>query len=220
MKYAVLIILLAGMALITGSNKAHALDCPAGRPQVYMKTTSSKLEKIEKVSAGGLAKLHGGSHRPGQPNVLGLGGGGYELKFDTEFDTVSAGSLSCVGLKAIRATFHITPAILVASNYQKGSCEYKAVMEHEMEHVNILKRFQGLYATKYRLLLLKIASQNQRYVVTSGVNAAWHQKQVEQAITAQIEQFMREIKPILQQRQLKHDSPQEYARVAAQCTGW
>lgn len=220
MKNVVILVSLLVLALIASSSKAYALDCPVRMPQVYMKTTSDPLEKIEKVSPGGLARMHGGSYRPGQPHVLGLGGGSYALKFDIEFDTKASGSLSCVGMKAIRGTFHISPAILVASNYRKGSCEYKAVMEHEMEHVNILRRFQSLYAARYQLLLQEIASEHKRYTVNSSVNAAWHEKQVEQAITVRIEQFMREIKPVLQKRQLKHDSPEEYARVAAQCTGW
>jgi len=217
MKYFILIL---AFLFLLPFEKAYALDCPVEMPRVYLKNTSAKMEVIKRVSSGNLAKLHGGSYRPGQPNVLGLGGGGYQLKLDTEFDTVNVGTLSCIGIKALRATFHIEPTILVASNYPVESCEYKAVRKHELEHVNILRRFQSLYSTKYKLLLQKLAAQNQRYVVTSSVNNAFQKSQIEKAMVAEIEQFVRDIKPVLVERQLKHDSAEEYARVAAQCKNW
>lgn len=205
---------------VVNSVPAFALDCPAKMPKIVVKKTIAKTEKIERISSGGLSRLHGGQYRPGDPSVLGLGGGHFELEIDVDFQTKQSGTLQCVGVGQLTGTFHIYPAILIAQNYRKDSCEYKAIFEHEMEHVQILKRFQSVYAGHFTNFLRSIGAHYAQSKVTANVNASFIQKQLEDDIAAKTQAFIEKIGPALQERQLALDSPQEYARIHAKCSNW
>lgn len=45
-------------------------------------------------------------------------------------------NLACIAPVALRISIEYAPRILIASEHKPGSCRYKAVLDHEMRHVN------------------------------------------------------------------------------------
>ncbi len=42
----------------------------------------------------------------------------------------------CVGIIAVRVTIEYAPRIMIANEWQQGTCRYKVILDHEMRHVN------------------------------------------------------------------------------------
>lgn len=207
-------------ALCAYSPKVHAIDCGYAAPDVVVKTMQAPTEYIRNFSSAGLTQLHTGAYRPGSPNVLGLGGGPMSVDLDVGFEGKNEGSVSCLRIKNVVANFIIHPAVMIARNYPPGSCEYKAVLAHEQKHINTLVRFQSEYAPKLKAIIQRAVREHGRPKAMAVVNMEFMQREMRQFIMAAVDDYMGHMYQAVMERQLKIDSAQEYARVAAQCSNW
>lgn len=179
-----------------------------------------KTKQYRNFSVGNLTQLHTGSYRPGTPFVLGLGGGSYDLTTKLQFEVKTQGSLSCVKVASVEGRFTVEPLMLIARDYRQGSCEYNAVLEHEKKHLSTLLDFQQEYARKFKIRLKKILKDVNTSQVASTSQTHLVQEQIKNQINTQVQAYFDQITPILQRRQQKVDSPEEYRRVAEMCDNW
>lgn len=154
-------------------------------------------------------------------SVGGLGGG--EIGFDTEtrFEIAESAGQACVNLTEIDVIFYAKPEVHVASNFQKGSCEYNAVIEHEKKHIAVLRDFIREYSPKVKAQIQDIVRQSRIAIgpfKTSRIDAA--QQKLQQDFMRKIEAYSAQIIPVLAARQSQIDAPEEYERVQAQCRKW
>lgn len=208
------------LLLVAVSAPAYAIDCGKTPPRIDVIQLQKPTEFVRNFTSTGLTKMHEGNFRMDAPSVLGLGGGPMSLKLDTVYETKREGSVSCVRPGGISITFTITPVIMIARNYEKGSCEYEAVLTHEQKHIDAFSDFQTLYADKLKAYVARIARERIRAKVVSNVNVAFEQKQMDQTLKTALDSYLETMQEALYKRQMKIDSPQEYAHVAAQCSNW
>ncbi len=163
--------------------------------------------------------MHGSDGK--NSTVGGLGGGEIGFETQSKFEIEMLGNQACVKLKSVEVTFFAKPEIHIASNFSRQSCEYGAVLAHEQGHIQILRKFVREYSPKVKQQLVRIAKS-----VKSSVGPVDKrdipkvQSQLQQAFMGHIQQYNSAIMPVLSRRQAAHDSPSEYARVAAKCNGW
>lgn len=204
----------------TSTRHTHSsapLKCKSSRPSVSIKTSTTRTKYIRTKSAKDLTEMHGGAGA----TVGGLGGGEIGFKTQGEFETIGSGSRACVRLKHLQVTFFAKPEIHIASNFNRSTCEYNAVMAHEKGHIRILRKFVREYSPMVKLEIQRIAKRiksSHGPIPASGVAAA--QNKIQKQFMSEIEKYNAQIMLILAKRQKAFDSPQEYTRVASKCRKW
>ena len=212
--------LCAGLILLAYSPKAYAIDCGFMPPDIAVKTLRMPTEYVRNFTSAGLTQIHTGAYRPGSPSVLGLGGGPMSIDLDISFEGKSEGSVSCLRIRQIVANFIIHPSVLIARNYKSGSCEFNAVLAHEKKHIDAFLRFQSEYAPKLKNHIHRAAREFGRPKALANVNQNFMQREMHNSISASVSEYMSHMQTVIAKRQLKIDTPEEYARVAGQCSNW
>lgn len=218
-------VMLAFMAVLAmfwaaPTSYAQALkQCPSADPDVNFSTATSGTQYVRTRSSQDLTRMHGNPY--GNTMVGGLGGG--ELGFQTQarYEILTQGGAACLRLKRVDVLFYARPKIHIASNFSRASCEYGAVMGHEKKHVAELLKFHREYAPRARRELDRILKS---IPVSMGpmprATADKAQDVMQSRIAAGLAAYNKKLTPLLEQRQGKIDTPDEYARVSAQCDDW
>ncbi len=124
----------------------------------------------------------------------------------------------CIHIDTIDVIVHVHPTIFVAKEFKKGTCEHKAIIEHEKKHVKV----DAQIATKYAVLIreqlkAKIDEIGATFGPYNLSNMSKMQKKIQGAfdevVTSKTDQ-MTEERRVLQQN---IDTAEEYRRVANQC---
>lgn len=208
--------------LVFSHNSAQAkMKCKASKPEVVVKTATTRTKYIRTKSAKDLTQIHGGGASRAASSVGGLGGGEIGFKTENRFEITQRGKAACVRLKKIEVTFYAKPEIHIASNFKRSTCEYNAVLTHEQQHIRILRKFVREYSPKVKKEITRIAAQIKPSVgpiSKTQIEAA--QNDIQKQFMSKIEAYNNKIMPILAKRQKAFDSPQEYVRVAAKCKKW
>lgn len=202
-----------------------SLDCReggGGAPEITLQEVLGETRLYRTKDSESLTAMKnqdGGAARQGI-HVNGLGGGRIGLEGQALFVVMRLGAQACIRLKGINAKFFAFPAIHIARNFPKGSCEYDAILEHEKKHINTLQDFHSAYAPRFKAELRRIASEIGARGPFPEQNAKAVQNEMNERINAGIKAFNDSIMPVLETRQDAIDNPSEYARVKAQCTNW
>ena len=193
------------------------LRCSASTPSLSVKTSTTNTKYIRTKSAKDLTEIHGGHGS----TVGGLGGGEIGFKAETRFEVASQGSQACVKLKSVDVTFFAKPEIHIAKNFGRGTCEYSAVLAHEQGHIRILRKFVREYSPKVKQELRRIVRQLDTSIgPMSRSKVEVTQNRLQKQFITKLEQYQDKIMPILEARQKRFDSPEEYKRVASKCRKW
>jgi len=192
-------------------------SCKPSKPALSVKTATTRTKYVRTKSSKDLTQMHGGQGA----SVGGLGGGEIGFKTESQFEITQQGNSACVNLKRVQVTFYAKPEVHIASNFNRSTCEYNAVMAHEKGHIRILRKFVREYSPKVKLELQRIAK---KVKLTAGpinkseISAA--QSKIQKKFMTEIEKYNEKIMPVLSKRQKAFDNPKEYARVAAKCKKW
>lgn len=198
---------------------ALAQTCKRNNTDVTFKAYSTKTKFFRNFSVSDLTLSQGGHGERG--SILGMAGGEMGTRLDIEYhmEGLPNGAL-CVNVTRVNAKFYIKPVLFVASNYKKGTCEYKEVLKHEKRHIATLRQFHREYTPKYRAELNRIVKS-----IPLGREMAPYQIEQEQDrivgyIREKMAAYDAKIGDVLSRRQGKIDTPYEYKYVAAQCRKW
>jgi len=199
---------------------AYAIDCGDSKPNVLVKKNKAPIEYIRNFTSAGLTQLHTGAYRPGGNNVLGLGGGLMSVDVDMEFEARADNSVSCLRPAKVVADFTIHPAVMIARNYESGSCEYKAVLEHEHKHIDTLVRFQNQSVPNLRNAIYRAVRNHARPKAVATVNIDFIREQMRKSVILDVQEYLEQMQKIAAAQQKKVDTQEEYSRVAALCENW
>ena len=197
--------------------KTKASKCKSSKPSLSVKTATTRTKYIRTKSSKDLTQMHGGQGS----SVGGLGGGEIGFKVENQYEIAGTGNNVCVKLKRVEVTFYAKPEIHIASNFNRSTCEYNAVMAHEKGHIRILRNFVREYSPKVKKELVKVSRQLDSAIgpiPKSDISRA--QDRMQKAFMSKIEQYNEKIMPVLSKRQKAFDNPKEYARVASKCKKW
>ena len=151
-------------------------------------------------------------------NLLGLAYVAMQHKISVEVLASKIGNQYCAQLKTVRLLFgRQKNTIFVSRKYSAGTCEFKAILAHEKEHMAINARVQLKYEKKIKMALLNSAKAIQPFLTTSRQAAP-------KSLAAR---FAADIKPILksfhEERAAENahiDTPQSYKRTRSLCANW
>lgn len=130
-------------AVMTGLPAAPAAACDAQPPLqgVEMSFTNNPPVITNDKSSAELGQYQvSTTFARSQNEVFTLGGlhlsevaPQYVISFDISSNTPNQ---FCVAPVAVRVSIEYAPRVMIASEWQPGSCRYKVILDHEMRHVN------------------------------------------------------------------------------------
>jgi len=191
--------------------------CSTEEPRVVFKLKTAKTKYYKNYSARTINEIHS-SNKGG--TILGLAGGPIEIAMRGEYEIRTRKNKSCVRLSKIEVVFWAKPVVVIASNFPQKSCEYREVLAHEQKHIRTTRKFIREFAPKMRREVRKIIDTSKLQTVISAEKIEQAQNQIQDPIVSRIFGYQNKIMPILRSRQEAIDTPEEYARVAAQCSNW
>lgn len=205
--------------LIAPAANAASLKCSPSKLELSLKTSTQQTRYIRTKSSDDLTEMH--NNQIEGSSVGGLGGGEIGFKTASKFEITHQGDQACVNLIGIDVSFYAKPEIHIASNFNRASCEYNAVMGHEKGHIRIMLQFLREYSPNIKREIHRIAANMK--TVEGPVNKQEVkniQDKMQADFLARLTAYNNKLMPILAARQQKYDSPTEYARVAKQCKKW
>jgi len=109
--------------------------------------------------------------------------------------------------------------VFIAREYPVGSCQYKAILEHEGEHVRISRQNLEEFAPRVRRALssLLIPTGQQPAKVVSAAAARRNVKGISDEL---LQPIYKQMMASLVRAQKDVDSSEEYARVQRKCKNW
>lgn len=127
---------------------------------------------------------------------------------------------SCVHIDSVAIIIHSDPVIYIASEYPKGSCEQKAVIDHEKKHVEIDR---DIVNNLSKTLERKIRAHIKQNGYVFGPYPIDQTAKMQRNIQASIDQIVKDETEIMtrtrQARQQALDNADEYERVRLMCAG-
>ena len=107
--------------------------------------------------------------------------------------------------------------VFVAADFKPGSCEYRAVLDHENQHVGVNNQSLKAFAPRLRAAFEKVLSEQQPLFMTdmeAGTDAALGALQ--RRMSGQLDEFQR----ITAERNAPLDSDSNYGETAKLCSNW
>jgi hypothetical protein len=188
-------------------------------PAVEAERDPSGKPKILSVSAAELQRQAGelGRDAPGERETRGLtvnrleGQAGYTLA-----RIARPGSATCVALKAVTGQLaNRDVTILLDRRYPQGSCERRAILDHELEHVRINDR---ALVRGERLLRDRLAK------AAAGWRGRWlpedQAKEIDDAIGKVVSGVVGRVRADARREHAQLDTPESYAQTQRRCRHW
>lgn len=122
----------------------------------------------------------------------------------------------CVALKSVTANVVSRDlAVLVDSRYLPGSCEHRAILDHEQEHVRIDAQALRRTAQMVERGLGEVAAVWAGRWVPESVATG-----ISEAVNGTVENAVRAARQEADVNNFRLDQPESYARVQARCERW
>ncbi len=220
-----LLLLAASPCLAAETARARAEPACGGpkpdAPKVEVAVTTPEPRVVDATRAEIRRRIGGpsgnGRHAGGEAVTLGLTATQLAARADYELTKVTRRDGSeCVALARIAARLaNEDVTVLVDRRYKAGSCERKAVLAHEMEHVRIgnevLREWEGRTRERLRTVADRWAG---RWV------AAGEARRIDKEISAAVSDLVRRIEADSRRRNARIDTPASYREVQRRCRSW
>jgi hypothetical protein len=159
------------------------------------------------------------AHGPGA-RVLGAANAGLEFGWGMDMQSVRSGGKYCVWVARLRLTVRYpSPDIYIAREYRKGSCQYRTILAHEQEHVQISRATIKRYLPRLHLLLTSLRIPTaQRPIRTATLEQA--EEDLSALMRDLVDPVYREMARALTSEQASLDSPASYRRLFRRCRDW
>lgn len=189
-------------------------------PYVSLSIDPGRTNYITTRSKADLRKLHAGRRINGgdwRPIGLTLAELGLSLAVSVRAEKMSDGQF-CSQLAAVEATIGYGGFdVYIASEFQRGSCQYTSILDHERQHVVIFQDTLNQYFARFERTLRNAANSAQP-VLTRKPNLATDHflSELERSVKPLFREFNRE-------KDIKNsalDTPENYAREQDNCVTW
>lgn len=200
-----------------------SIECPSVTPHIEVIQQTRPLEFVRHLSAASLTdmqKRKGFFPHASKSYVQGLGGGAITLSAEVTFTIYGDDVKSCLAVKSVEGAIISAPTLHIARNYKERTCEYNAVLEHEMKHVKILNDFRAEYAPKFEAELERLAKIAHSVGPIASAYIQSTQARKHEIIEGGIKKYADEITAVMLRRQLAIDTVEEYERTHSQCNNW
>lgn len=190
--------------------------------QVSVKTNAGKV--VYRTAHGradldALQQRHGGNRSAIAGHPLGLTLAQFQVDLLTRVKILSLGpNQHCAALANVEVTLTFDDfQVYIDRRYKRGSCEYRAILEHENQHVRLFRDSLERYQWEVRGVVEDAARRISPIIVARPNNApALLQGKVKQMIQPTIARMNR----AADAANAAIDTPGSYASVQRRCTNW
>jgi TPR repeat protein len=195
-------------------------DCPAMTDEAFEIDVRIDVPRAPIIRDHDSAALTQASFHGTGSRVLGLMIPKFDITTEGRYGIRSHGNAHCFWVAGVSAElFYRSIDIYVAKDYRRNSCNYRAILLHEQQHVNVARENLQRFAPRIRgaLTSLNIPRADAPIKVASPEAA---EAEMHRLFAKILEPEYRDMLLDLQRAQAQVDSPVEYRRVRRQCKKW
>lgn len=216
-------VLLLAAALSGTVQPAEAASCSslkAIEPELDLAVNMPKQPEIRSAPANEIARRsqEAGSTAAGPPAVT-RGVTLTKLAVRTSYtlaERTFPDGRRCAALKHIEARLGYDGiTVLIDRRYDKGTCQYRTILEHELEHVRINKDAVRVHEDAFRRGLQQLLRRWEGRWVPAG-----DAKQLDRELNKVVSDAMEQIRASARRRNARIDTPESYAAVQERCDSW
>ena len=188
-----------------GDFRVH-VDVDVGEPIVFNTMNKAQL---------GTTNIHG---RRGQ--ILGTTESGFELRWSISYEVANWRNVYCFWTASAEVELSYQQLdVNIAAEYEPGSCQYEAVLDHENEHVAVAQSIMRPYARQIHQALtsLAIPTSHLPSVANTPEDA---REEVEEVFRRTLLPVRDNMIQLLQQQQAEVDTLENYRRTWRRCRKW
>ena len=182
------------------------VDVDSGEPNIHNNLSKAQL---------GTTNSHGR-----RAQILGTANTGLELRWRIKYQVREWRNVYCfwVASANVKINYHQLD-VNIAAEYEPGSCQYEAVLDHEQEHVDVAQNIMSPYAQQIQqaLTTLAIPTAHLPSVANSPEIA---REEVEEVFRQTLLPVRDQMGKLLRERQAEVDSIENYRRTWRQCRKW
>lgn len=215
------ILLLTGGLSAAASPAVVAAQCPTpsgGRVSIRVGTGTARTEYRYDLSTAEIGRLGRKEEALGygKGTMLGLTRSGFDLRLSTTHHVARVGDRVCLWITAIDAKLTIpSMTVYVSSNYRVGSCEHRAILEHENSHVQRTTALLRPYAAKLEDELRAAAKKP-----LVGRDPGKAEKEMMAALQNRVAGVMASLEKERARVNDQLDTEDNYRKTAARCRNW
>ncbi len=216
--------LVAIVILAFAATPAMAARCDVlgNSVQVSVKTNAGKV--VYRTAHGrsdlnAIQQRHGGNRGAIAGHPLGLTLAQFQIDMLTKVKILSLGpNQHCAALAAVEVTLSFEDfQVYIDRRYAQGSCEYRAILDHENQHVRFFRNSLDRYQWEVRGVVEDAARRIPPIIVARPNNApGLLQAKVKQMIQPTINRLNR----AADAANAAIDTPGSYASIQRRCTNW
>lgn len=195
--------------------------CPPARAPIQLNFTTQAPEPQlnHRLTLAGIANESRSMGSPGEnTRPVGLTSVRTFAGVEGRTSTVKRGERYCSYLTSVGVKFGWEEmTVFIPSEYEAGSCEYRAVIDHENQHVSIIRAALREFAPKARARVEAFLARS------APVAGRGRPPEVEAAlapIQAQLSALLQEFNALHSARGAQIDTASNYAAVTAMCKNW
>lgn len=221
LRHSLVVFFFAAAMFPAASNDAAAAGCKAPRNaadfvvnvdiDVGEPSVSNQLSKAQL----GSTNAHGRRRQ-----ILGTTKSGFELRWSMSAQVRNWKNVYCFWVTSadVEISYHQLD-VNIASEYEPGSCQYDAVLDHEYEHVEVAQEIMRPYARQIEQALtsLAIPTSHLPSVANSPEDA---REEVEAAFRRTLHPVRDKINRALEVNQAVVDTKENYRRTWRRCSKW
>jgi len=201
--------------------EAQAGETCAGAPQeryvvnVRIETPTPKVNhSLNRVQLGSMA-FHAITD-----SIAGLHISGIKLEYKAKHAAEPQDNAYCFWIRSIDVLLRYdAPDIYIAKDYPRGSCNYKAILEHEKRHEKVAREVMKRYIPRFRSLFTSLLIPKPKSAIL--VSSREDGKRKTNALLKQIIQpVYDEFQIALAKEQAEVDTLREYRKVRRLCKRW
>lgn len=220
-RHGLMVFCLAGAGFAAASGDAAAAGCRASRGASEFEVSvnidvgeprvSNNLSKAQL----GRSNMHG---RKGQ--ILGTTKSGLELRWTISYQLRKWKKQYCfwVASADVDISYHQLD-VTIASEYEPGSCEYEAVLDHEYEHVEVAQEILRPYAKQIYVALTSLAIPT-AHLPSVAYSSEDARAEVEAVFKSTLHPVRDKINRALEVNQAVVDTKENYRRTWRRCKNW
>jgi hypothetical protein len=189
------------------------------RPEVSVRVGQPAEPRVVAASTAEIRERAGATGQAGRGEAVTRGLTVNEARTEAVYTLATAtlpDGARCVALQRADATVaDRAVTVLVDQAYAPGSCQHRAILDHEREHVRInakaLRRTGQLLEERLREAVDRWAG---RWLPAKDA------ERVQAAIDGAVAEASRTARDEAEERHRRIETPESYAEVQARCTGW
>lgn len=200
---------LAAAAVCAPETGSYRVEVEIDMPPVSIR------HDLNRAELGQLA-FHGPSNR-----VLGVTASSLSAATSTHYrHRPIQGEGLCLWVDRIEVTLRYEALdIYIASEFARGSCQYRAILSHENKHAAVARAHIDDHVESIRSALTSLTIPKPR-APRLVQSVAVSQAQIQSAIEALLDPVIERLRKNMAAAQQRVDSREEYRRVESQCATW